>query len=252
MTASPRRSRVLVVDDEPLFRMTLADSVRSRLLDVEVLEAGDGREALETLDHGPIDALVTDLRMPGLDGIGLLEQLLRRGLRPPTLIVSAHCSEFPPGEGLLWFATKPVDPFLVCRHIERMLGEEPEASRPWVTRMGLVQAIASEGISCVIREASRCSTATAPDGEIAIVRGRIAVARASSNAIDAGEAKAGPQRGVGAAVEILSRDGPVEVDRRSQPGLSEEDPDLDIPLRHVLARASARRRSKRENEARGR
>lgn len=62
---------VLVVEDEPLIRLALADALEEA--GYRVLEAGNVLEAIGVIGcHGPIDALVTDVDMPGtLDGFDL-------------------------------------------------------------------------------------------------------------------------------------------------------------------------------------
>ena len=78
---------VLVVDDEPLVRMTIADMLRSGGFDV--LEAAAGAQALQLLAaERPAAALVTDVRMPGMDGVDLSHRV--RALNPemPIVLVS--------------------------------------------------------------------------------------------------------------------------------------------------------------------
>lgn len=64
--------RVLIADDEAPQRSTLAGYLKKR--GFEVLEAGDGAAALGTLERETVDLLLTDLRMPGLDGLELLKK----------------------------------------------------------------------------------------------------------------------------------------------------------------------------------
>jgi len=64
------KSTVLVVDDDPLVRMTIADMLR--LGGFNVLEAASGSQALDVVTNGQsVAALVTDVRMPGMDGVDL-------------------------------------------------------------------------------------------------------------------------------------------------------------------------------------
>ncbi len=87
MPASPH---ILLVDDEVLAIIALEQS----LLDegFRVTTAFDGREALEHWRDGPFDALVTDLRMPGMGGDELIRQV--RHARPglPVVVVSGYAT----------------------------------------------------------------------------------------------------------------------------------------------------------------
>ena len=82
-----RRPVVLVVDDEPMMRWLMTAALRDSY---RVLVAADGQEALETLwDVGDeITALVTDVRMPRLDGVALAAALRAMDEPPPLLFVS--------------------------------------------------------------------------------------------------------------------------------------------------------------------
>jgi two-component system response regulator AtoC len=79
--------RILVVDDEEKMRRLLELSLRN--LGHEVVQAADGQAALAAFDSGPFDLLLTDLRMPGMDGIGLLSALRERGEELPVIVLTA-------------------------------------------------------------------------------------------------------------------------------------------------------------------
>lgn len=76
---------ILVVEDEPDLRSSVADILRQAGYDVE--EAADGVEALALLASRPVEAVLMDLRMPRCDGLAVLDALVDP---PPVLIVSAH------------------------------------------------------------------------------------------------------------------------------------------------------------------
>jgi YesN/AraC family two-component response regulator len=67
------QARVLVVDDDPSFRETLQDWLVMEGYAVQV--AADGLEASEMVRWEPFDVVVTDLKMPNMDGLGLLSRL---------------------------------------------------------------------------------------------------------------------------------------------------------------------------------
>jgi two-component system response regulator AtoC len=82
---------VLVVDDDAALRESL-----ELLLAAEgyvVRAAPDGRAALDLLERTPVDAILCDLRMPGLDGFDLIPQILRQWPGLPIILMSAHGTE---------------------------------------------------------------------------------------------------------------------------------------------------------------
>jgi len=84
------RARVLVVDDEVEIRTLL--SRRLQRAGYTVDEAGDGQEALALVDREAPDVVVTDMSMPRLDGLGLLQELRRRDPDLPVIVLTGHGS----------------------------------------------------------------------------------------------------------------------------------------------------------------
>ncbi len=80
--------RILVVDDEPSVREAVRRALGFEGYDVDL--AGDGIEALELLANRPADALIVDVLMPRLDGIGLCERIRAGGDRVPILMLTAR------------------------------------------------------------------------------------------------------------------------------------------------------------------
>ena len=75
LRSSRRQTQVLVVDDDPMVTQWLADSLTAEGHDVDV--AGDAWTALGCLEQGSYDLIVSDLRMPELDGVALYRMLER-------------------------------------------------------------------------------------------------------------------------------------------------------------------------------
>lgn len=82
-TDAPNGASILIVDDEPLIRQTLAEFLHQE--GYGVATAGDAEEALDQVRERRFDLALCDIQLPGLDGIGLLERLLR--LSPETFVV---------------------------------------------------------------------------------------------------------------------------------------------------------------------
>ena len=112
---------VLLVEDEPnqrlLYRMELEDEGYC------VLEASDGREALEQLEAGSPDLVVLDLRMPRMDGIKTLERMMALNARPPVVVHSAYDSlrDNPVARTADAYVVKRSDLSTLKREIERVL-----------------------------------------------------------------------------------------------------------------------------------
>lgn len=85
--------RILIADDHDLIRRGLRGLLLDHFPGAEVVEAGDGREALAAIEGGIPDLALVDINMPGRSGLELLRDL--RNLLPavPVLVVSAHVEE---------------------------------------------------------------------------------------------------------------------------------------------------------------
>lgn len=82
---------ILIAEDEKMIRRGLCTMVRRASVPVErILEAQDGVQALEMLQTEPVDLLITDVRMPNLDGIGLVERVQQLDHPPLVLVVSGY------------------------------------------------------------------------------------------------------------------------------------------------------------------
>jgi len=120
--SSPRKARILVVDDDPLLLQWLIDALASEGHQVDT--ADNGRDALQRLEHRAYDLILSDLRMPHMDGVEFYRRLERD--RPETarhvMFLSGHvdASEYEDflGEVRDRSLTKPVD-LSILQHLVR-------------------------------------------------------------------------------------------------------------------------------------
>src|SRR5690349_2855532 len=81
-------ARILVADDEPGIREFITDSLE--LDEHVVVPAKDGREAAKLLDERGFDLVLTDLKMPGLDGMQLLRKVRSEQPEVEVIVMTAH------------------------------------------------------------------------------------------------------------------------------------------------------------------
>src|SRR5438105_13363192 len=81
---------VLIVDDDVALLQALPETVRLRMDGVVVDTADSGAVALNRLDARDYDAVVTDIKMPGMDGLELLAEIRTRRHDTPTLMINGH------------------------------------------------------------------------------------------------------------------------------------------------------------------
>ena len=81
---------VLVVDDDSAIAAVLVALLRQDGVAAE--SVGSGRAALERLERRPFAAVISDLRMDGLDGFGLLAGVARRWPEIPVVLITAHAT----------------------------------------------------------------------------------------------------------------------------------------------------------------
>ena len=79
--------KVLVVDDVPEVRMVLRALLEEP--EVEVMEAGDGQQALDALAVEPVDLVITDCKMPNMSGIELMRHAKEQHPGVPFIVVSS-------------------------------------------------------------------------------------------------------------------------------------------------------------------
>jgi excisionase family DNA binding protein len=122
---SAARPRVLVVDDESAIRDLLSKTLALAEYDVDL--APDGRTALERLRIIPYDLLITDLKMPGIDGLTVIREARRLKADIPVIIITGFSTEASAIEavnlGVSGYLTKPFRVPRVLAVAAKALGE---------------------------------------------------------------------------------------------------------------------------------
>ena len=123
------KQSILIVDDDTRILTSLAEALSGKDLDVRTVS--DGREALATLGREPADVVITDVRMPGMDGLELLQLLRERLPEVDVVLMTAyddlHTVATAMREGATDFLVKPLDLHQLRRTLARI--EEDRLAR---------------------------------------------------------------------------------------------------------------------------
>ncbi len=169
--SEPRKSRVLIVDDDQALAETLSDGLVDRGYDA--VAVASSRQAVRTLETDDVDALVTDLRMPGVDGLGLLQLSRRIAPERPVIVMTAYSAVDSAIEsirqGAYHYLTKPFKVDELALFVARALEEARLRQETIVLRRALRDQFAISNIigqSDSMRElcelATRVADATTP------------------------------------------------------------------------------------------
>ena len=127
---------ILIVDDEPLKVLTLEEHLKEA--GYSVFTAVNGLDALDLLKTKSIDAVVTDVRMPGLDGLSLLEESMKLDASRPVLVMTGyeevHDAVRAMKAGAIDYVVKPISGDEIALRIQRALAESKLAGENLILR----------------------------------------------------------------------------------------------------------------------
>jgi two-component system, sensor histidine kinase and response regulator len=105
--------QILIVDDDPALLEALPEALRLRMAELSIETADSARAALERIAATEYDALVVDIKMPGMDGLELLSAIRQRRPETPTLLITGHGDHDLAVQalraGAYDYVTKPID-----------------------------------------------------------------------------------------------------------------------------------------------
>ena len=131
-----KEASILVVDDEPVLLEIMGEWFKR--VAGQVFCAGDGVQALQVLATNKIDLIITDVRMPVMDGISLLKKIKANGLHTPSVIFITGFSDLEPREvydlGAEALVEKPIERDDLINAVRRSLSERNEL---WQTPLDL-------------------------------------------------------------------------------------------------------------------
>src|SRR5690348_252846 len=89
-TTSSLSHRLLVIDDDPTLLVALPETLRSKLQDCVVDTADTPDKALQFVQDKAYDAIISDIRMPGMDGVMLTMKMREIQPSTPVILITGH------------------------------------------------------------------------------------------------------------------------------------------------------------------
>lgn len=217
--------KILIVDDEKSFLLSLKDGLSVHKDKFQIVTAENGREAIDVLRAMPIDLLVTDLKLPVMNGFELLAWTSRHQPQLPVIVMSAFGT--PEIEArlakmdTLQFLDKPLDIQMLEEGIFNGLNAGGKSFIRGITLATFLQLMKVEKKNCTLKVLNSKQSAY-----LYVSRGELI------------DAELGDKTGLEAALEIVGwSDAEIEMD-----GICRRQNDvIQLPMEHLLIEAFKRK-----------
>lgn len=165
------KPRLLLVDDDPSLLRLL--TLRLEGEGYQVLNADSAETALTLLTKQSVDVVLSDLRMPGLDGMSLFDEIAKRYKGLPVVLMTAHGS-IPEAvaatqRGVFGFLTKPLNPIELREVLQRALNQSLPEQADWreaiITRSQLMGDLLEQAYRVAQRDVSVLITGASGTGK---------------------------------------------------------------------------------------
>lgn len=231
---------VLVVDDEPSVLFALSEALSDRRRGVRVVTAANGVEAVAVLEAEAVDLVLTDLRMPDMDGFELLAFLRRNHAALPVILMTALGSAETAARlataGSFECLTKPFHLPDLKRKIAEMLAQRVKGRVENLSLASFLQLLEMERKTCTLSIRSPHPEADQHEGKLFFRAGRLVGAATDG------------LRGREAALEIVTWE---HADIEIADGCPAVEPEIDVGLGYLLMEGM-RLQDEREREMRRR
>jgi YesN/AraC family two-component response regulator len=147
---------VLIVDDEKLFLKSLRDGLRphAKKHNFRILTAENGRKAIEVLEKEDVLVMITDIKMPEIDGLKLISHAMTNHPALPVVVMTAYGSpqirRIAQESGALRYLEKPIDFNEVLKVIIELLPRGKRRRIQGVTLPTFLQLLELEKSTCTL------------------------------------------------------------------------------------------------------
>ncbi|PIE01200.1 MAG: hypothetical protein CSA81_12645 [Acidobacteria bacterium] len=146
--------KILIVEDDTNQRLLLKDVIHSSLDDIQILEADNGKHAVQALDKNNISLTITDLHMPEMNGSELIEWMKNNQPDIPIIVLTAvpglETKEKILNQGILQYIQKPLERSVLVEKIKSVLVEKTDGYLNGITIPAFLQLLFIEQKSCTL------------------------------------------------------------------------------------------------------
>ena len=142
--------KILIVDDEPAVLFALSEALADRRRGVKVATAANGNEAVAILESEKVDLMVTDLRMPEMDGFELMAWLRRSFPQLPVIVMTAYVAESSRLGVGLDVLEKPFDLGILKKKTSDMLRQSVKGRVENISLSSFLQLLEIEHKTCTL------------------------------------------------------------------------------------------------------
>ncbi len=167
--------KILLIEDDKLTRITLRDALAK--VGHQVATSADGRQGLEAFARGGFEAVVTDLRLPGIDGLEILERVKAADPKVAVLLITGYATVETAvaalKKGAFDYLTKPFNPDELIHRITQLdnLEEVRRENRKLRAELASVRSPKLVGVSPGRRELAEMIRAVAPRDHTVLLEG---------------------------------------------------------------------------------
>lgn len=145
-------TKILIADDDRNFLLSVADGLRDYSKEFEILIAENGKDAVHRLQEHAVDLLVTDLKMPEMDGLELLAHMVSYYPNIPVIVMTAFATreleDCVANMGAFKFLEKPLDFHVLLEKIKEGMDVGSHHITKVLSIISFLQTIESEGKTC--------------------------------------------------------------------------------------------------------
>ncbi|MDH4231873.1 MAG: response regulator [Nitrospirota bacterium] len=153
---------VLIVDDEKPFLLSLMGGLEAYATDFNVITALNGKYAVDILKTMHIDLVLTDIKMPEMDGLELLSYMSKEYPNIPVIVMTAfgttEIEDNISALGAVKYLEKPINLSLLIEKILEVLESQPGGSIRGITLPAFLQLVEAEKNTCCLKITSRGKT----------------------------------------------------------------------------------------------